>query len=78
MARRNILSTLRSAKYEVRGSVRGTIYRGNSLSAALKKIKMDRIYCERQGGYSDTNLYENGNYVPVDTDDDGQLVVGEY
>ena len=78
MARRNILSTLRSAKYEVRGSVRGTIYRGNSLSAALKKIMNDRIGCKRQGGYSDANLYENGKFLPVTTDDAGQLVVGEY
>ena len=65
-------------RYEVIGSVRGTVYKGSSLSAALKKIKSDRQGCKRQGGYSDVNLYENGEPLAVSTDDDGQLFVGEY
>jgi hypothetical protein len=76
--RRTAVDTLKRGKYEVRGSVRGVIYRGNSLTAALKKIKNDRIGCKRQGGYSDVHLYENGAPLPVSTDDDGRLVVGSY
>jgi len=76
--RRSALDGLKRGKYEVRGSVRGTLYRGNSLTAALKKIKNDRIGCKRQGGYSDAHLYENGEPLPVATNDDGSLFVGEY
>ena len=76
--RRSALDGLKRGKYEVRGSVRPLVYRGKSLSAALKKMKADRIACKRRGGYSDVHLYENGEPVAVSSDESGSLFIGEY
>ena len=63
--------------YEVKGSVRGRIYKGTSISAALKKLADDRKGCKKQGGYSDCSLWKDGDLLPVYEDDDGQLYVEE-
>ena len=64
--------------YEVKGSVRGRIYKGRGLVAALRALKRDRQGCKKQGGYSDCSLYIDGDVASVSTDDDGNLFVEDY
>jgi hypothetical protein len=56
--------------YTVRGSVRGTIYTGRSLSAALTAMSRDHVACDKRGSYSDCNLYCDGKYLATERDDE--------
>ena len=59
--------------YVVAGQVRGQIYSGHSLSAAVRAVRIDRRQCASLGGgsYSDVSISVDGREMreSYDTDD---------